>query len=593
MSASPAVEASPTGARKATVIGTILLGAFVFSLNARGTILESELIVQAFELDHYKIQWITGLEGIAGLTSLFSSIYLIKVFGARRVFLAGTVCLTVGCLGEALARTPWQLGVAGVVRSCAGFYTIPGLTMLQRLLPQRRRFAYCTYLTLVYGGQVVVEPLGALLAFNPSWRAVYAILGACGVWFVLSGLFLFDDDRPEQQPEHGFDFAGAALFMVVLGLIFFLLYRGNYLGWRVSTPIWVAAAALVAGLALFMWRELVAPEPFIDLGGFTFRTVALSMLASAFWCASLYGVAIQLPNCLLVLGYEHWKTGWVILPMCLIVVATMFLGGFVSQRGQLVWLFRIGLAGMTVVGFWLARIDIYTPWQWVMGVSSPVGRLRGDVHVAHRPAHLRGATARSGGGHRRDEVLHALLQRDGGHPAGRRPARPGRLVGAGVRPRQHRAGPGGPSGRHAPHPRPPGAARQRATSRGRPGRRGPRLLGQPARAGDRLPPGPALLRLPERGRADRLVFHPPAEGDQCLRHRLTPRSLFHRWQERQRDRRPIRLRVRHAFCSFGAGQRILHCERQMEAEPVPIRRRPAATSTSHCRRCTLPPHGTE
>jgi MFS family permease len=370
VSGSVVVETSPTGARKGMVIGAILLGAFVFSLNARGTVLESDLLVQAFELDRYKVQWITGLEGIAGLTSLFSSIYLIKVFGARRVFLAGTVCLTAGCLGEALARNAWQTGVAGVVRSCAGFYTIPGLTILQRLLPARRRFVFCTYLTLVYGGQVVVEPFGALLAFNPSWRAVYVILGACGVWFVLNGLFLFEDDRPKHQPEHGFDHMGAALFIVVLGLFFFLLYRGNYLGWHVSTPIWVAGAAFGAGVALFTWRELAAPEPFIDLRGFTFRTVALSMLASAFWCASLYGVAIQLPNCLLLLGYQHWKTGWVILPMCLIVVATMFVGGFVSQRAKLVWLFRIGLAGMTVVGFWLARIDIYTPWQWVMGTSS-------------------------------------------------------------------------------------------------------------------------------------------------------------------------------------------------------------------------------
>ncbi len=371
MSTSPAIEASPTGARKWTIIGTILLGAFVFSLNARGTILESELLIQAFALDHYKIQWITGLEGIAGLTSLFSSIYLIKVFGARRVFLVGTICLTVGCLGEALARNAWELGVAGVLRSCAGFYTIPGLTMLQqRLLPERKRFIYCTYLTLVYGGQVVVEPFGALLAFHPDWRAVYVILGAFGTWFVLSGLFLFEDDRPEKQPEHAFDFAGSALFMVVLALIFFLLYRGNYLGWHVSTSIEVACAALVASLALFTWRQLVAPEPFIDLRGFAFRTVALSMLTSAFWCASMYGVAIQLPNSLLLLGYQHWKMGWVILPMCLILMATMFLGGFVSQRGKLVWMFRIGLAGMTVGGLWLARIDIYTPWQWVIGTSS-------------------------------------------------------------------------------------------------------------------------------------------------------------------------------------------------------------------------------
>jgi hypothetical protein len=71
-----------------------------------------------------------------------------------------------------------------------------------------------------------------------------------------------------------------------------------------------------------------------------------------------------------VLGFEHFKTGWVILPMGLIVVAVMFLGGFVRDRGRLVWMFRLGLAGMTAMGFWLARIDVYTPWQWVMGVSS-------------------------------------------------------------------------------------------------------------------------------------------------------------------------------------------------------------------------------
>ena len=87
----------------------------------------------------------------------------------------------------------------------------------------------------------------------------------------------------------------------------------------------------MAGVALFVWRELVVPEPFIELRGFTYQTVALTMLASAFWCASLYGVAIQLPDCLLLLGYEHWKTGWFTLPMGLIVLAVMFLGGFVRD----------------------------------------------------------------------------------------------------------------------------------------------------------------------------------------------------------------------------------------------------------------------
>jgi DHA2 family multidrug resistance protein len=370
MSASPADQALPTGAQRWTIIGTTLVGAFVFSLNSRGTILEGELKTQAFALDHYKIQWITGAEGVAGLTSLLASIYLIKLVGARRVFLLGTACLTAGAFGEALARTPWELLVAGTVRSCAGFYSIPGLTVMQRLLPGRARFGYCTYLALIFGGQVAVEPLGALLAFQPSWRALFAAFGVCGACLVLVALFLFPDDRPARRPEHGFDFAGVGLFMAVFGLVLFLLYRGNYLGWRVSTPIVTAAVAVLAAVAIFIWRELVAAEPFLHLGGFAFRTVALAMLASGFWCAAMYGVAVQLGNCLLVLGYEHFKSGWVTLPMGLIVVTVMLLGGFVRDRGRLVWMFRAGLAGMTVVGLWLARIDVYTPWQWVMGVSS-------------------------------------------------------------------------------------------------------------------------------------------------------------------------------------------------------------------------------
>jgi DHA2 family multidrug resistance protein len=370
MAASPAEPTLPTGVQKWTIVGTTLLGAFVFSLNARGSVLESPVIVQAFALDRYKVQWITGAEAVAGLTSLLASVYLIKLVGARRVFLLGTACLTAGCLGEALARTPWELFVAGTVRSCAGFYSIPGLTILQRQLPGHARFGYCTYLAMVFGGQVTVEPLGALLAFSPSWRTLFAALGVCGAGLVLIALFIFPDDRPRRRPEHGFDFAGAGLFVAIFGLVLFLLYRGNYLGWRVSTPIVTAALGVLAAVALFVWRQLVAAEPFLNLGGFAFRTVALAMVASGFWCAAMYGVAIQLSDCLLALGYEHWKTGWVILPMGLIVLAVMFLGGLVRDRGRLVWLFRVGLAGMTVTGFWLARIDVYTPWQWVMGVTS-------------------------------------------------------------------------------------------------------------------------------------------------------------------------------------------------------------------------------
>src|SRR5258707_3756364 len=134
MSAAAAEQTSLTGARRWTIIGTTLVAAFVFSLNARGCVLESPVIVQAFALDRYKVQWITGAEAVAGLTTLFAGIYLIKLVGARRAYLLGAACLTAGCLGEALARTPWELGVAGAVCGSRGVLSGSG-----RCTPDRRR----------------------------------------------------------------------------------------------------------------------------------------------------------------------------------------------------------------------------------------------------------------------------------------------------------------------------------------------------------------------------------------------------------------------------------------------------------------------
>ena len=65
MSAASPEQPLPTGVLRWTIIGTLLVGAFVFSLNARGYVLQSQVVIQAFGLDRYKIQWVTGLEGVA------------------------------------------------------------------------------------------------------------------------------------------------------------------------------------------------------------------------------------------------------------------------------------------------------------------------------------------------------------------------------------------------------------------------------------------------------------------------------------------------------------------------------------------------
>lgn len=352
---------TPTGATRWAILASVLLAALLYSLNAKGTVLEAEVVIQAVGSDRYLAQWASGPAAVVGLVAIFLAVPLLPVFGGRRLFLAGAVLLTAGAAGSAVMRTPWQHALSTTVGAASALFMLPALGVAQGLLPTRKLFVYCVMLSLVYAGQVLAEPVGALLAFHPSWRALFVIIALGGTWLVLAGLFLFPDDRPTPPAPLRLDVPGVALFAAGLGLLFFVLYRGNYLGWSVSTPICLGTAALAATWALFVWRELTAAVPFLSVRSFAYRTVALTMVCSLFWCGSLYGLATLLPRFLLLLGQEHHQAGRAVLPMSLAMLATMLLVSRETRRPRYVWLLRLGLAGMTLAGLPLSRVDLYTP----------------------------------------------------------------------------------------------------------------------------------------------------------------------------------------------------------------------------------------
>src|SRR5262245_47546707 len=280
MSGTPGQPVLPTGAAKWTVTSTVMLALFTYTLNTKSTVLQANQITQALALDRYKAQWITGPENVIGLVAIFAALHFMRVFGIRLLFVAGAACLTLGSVGTMLSQNGWQEAVSGSVRSVTSLYAIPALTLLMQMFPRRKGITYCTCLAFVYGGQVLAEPLGGLIAFNPSWRAGFGIIAALGAWFVVCGWFLLPDDRPSRWPAQSFDWLGVFLFTALLSFVLVLLYRGNYLGWWISTPIWLTIGGVCLALVLFIWREAVAGDPFINLRALSFRTVAVTTAAA-------------------------------------------------------------------------------------------------------------------------------------------------------------------------------------------------------------------------------------------------------------------------------------------------------------------------
>jgi DHA2 family multidrug resistance protein len=341
-----------------------------FALSAKGTVLLSDQVIQAWQLDRYSIQWVIGPAAVVGPIALFAPLYYVNVVGTRPLIAAGGACLAFGSAGTALARDSAEAATAVALRAAGGLFGIPCLVVLMALYPRHRGLAYGGFLTAIYGGQVLAEPIGGLIAFHPSWRALFWFLTAGGAWIALSAYALIPEAPPTARPPGPFDWPGLLLFAAFSGLVLFLLFRGNYLSWAVSTPICLALAAVPLFAGLFVWRERTAAVPFINLGMFASRTVWVAMLSAGFWCAALYGLMLQLPHYLLARGYEHWKAGWVLMPAGLVLVATMLACVPYRNRAVYVWVLRGGLAGMAAFALAIARSDDYTSWQALMALTT-------------------------------------------------------------------------------------------------------------------------------------------------------------------------------------------------------------------------------
>ena len=119
-----------------------------------------------------------GLVGYAALT--WFSGRLFDRYGPRRLFPVGVLCLGLGLITSAQARTPWHLcltwGVlVGQGMNLSGF--VPHLTQMALWFHQRRGLASGLVLSGASIGTLVFVPGAQYLVNHYGWRPAYTVLG--------------------------------------------------------------------------------------------------------------------------------------------------------------------------------------------------------------------------------------------------------------------------------------------------------------------------------------------------------------------------------------------------------------------------------
>lgn len=355
-------------ARKWWLAAVSALACFCAELSFSGAIFGTPTIIQEIETDRYRYNWALGPFLVALVTAIVAAPRIQRSLGSRIPFVIGSSLL---CAGSLLASVSTRLDVLIVARllmAGKGVMLAVSLAQLWIVFPRRRGLTMALYSAATFGSIPITLSLGAFLAFNPSWRAVYALAGAGSGAAALLGWFVLLPDRPSDPPRGGWDVPGIALFATWLSCATFLILMGQYFGWWSDPLVSTVFVAMIVALALFVWRELTTERPAVDFRLRPARTLGLVLTALGLFSIVIIGILETLPGYFILRGDQGPQVGWVLLPCGIVFVAFVLVAGTIVGRAANLRTMRLGLAVLAAGTVLLTRIDLYTSRGWICAV---------------------------------------------------------------------------------------------------------------------------------------------------------------------------------------------------------------------------------
>jgi DHA2 family multidrug resistance protein len=324
------------------------------------TLEEIAWVVTAYILAQVIVMPITGL--------------LAARFGRKRFYMASVLLFTVSSMACGLAH---DLGSMVAYRILQGFGGGVLLTVSQAILresfpPEEQGIAMG-----LYGLGAVLAPafgptLGGWLTDTYAWPWIFFINVPIGVLNLVLVSRFIEDPSYLVREKGDVDWPGLALLVAGLGSLQLMLEEGQRNDWFQSAMIVRFAIVAAVGLTLFVWRELTAARPAVDL-----RVLANMSFSSATAIGGVLGFALNGSLFLLpvflqqLLGFNAMQAGFTMMPRSLAMAVVMPIGGrFYNRLGPRVLVgsgILVSGAGFwmmsrmtTAVGYW----DLFWPQVW-------------------------------------------------------------------------------------------------------------------------------------------------------------------------------------------------------------------------------------
>ena len=211
----------------------------------------------------------------------------------------------------------------------------------------------------MYAGLALGAPLGGFLAGTLGWQSVFLVNVPLGLIALVLAWRLIPSDAPSGRHER-FDFVGAVVYALGLGLLLLGLNQGHAWGWTSPSTVGclLLGAALLAGWTVF---ELRVPNPMIDLTLFQQRAFS-GPVVSAFLNYLAVSSSFLLPFALIQgRGLSPAQVGLILTCQPIVMAITASFSGSLSDRIGSRIPATVGMLVISLGLFLLSRMDTATP----------------------------------------------------------------------------------------------------------------------------------------------------------------------------------------------------------------------------------------
>jgi DHA2 family multidrug resistance protein len=308
-----------------------------------------------------EVGWVITAYAIGNVIIVPMTSWLSQQFGRRNYFGASVILFTVCSFLCGQATGIWELVAFRFLQGIGGgALLVTSQTIItESYPPEKRGMAQAFYGLGVIIGPTLGPPLGGYITTNYSWPYIFYINIPIGI---IAAVLVFEFVRSPRysakKSASDVDYLGILLLTVFVGSLQYVLERGQEDDWFESGTIILLTITSILGFFFFIWRELVAEHPIVELRVLKNGNLRVGTALSFILGFGLYGSTFIIPlYTQSVLGWTPLQAGELMIPAALMTAFIMPVVGQLLTRGAKAQvLVAIGMLLFAIFCFWGYKI---------------------------------------------------------------------------------------------------------------------------------------------------------------------------------------------------------------------------------------------